>query len=168
MKGVFDATALITRHLENVKARIIERMEAKKRNASGRHVASLQITATPSSGALFGLWSYNVMETGRRGGRVPRNFAAIIYQWSIDKGIRVSPIPYTTKGPHKMTPEERGRWNFAGAVAHRIMKEGTSLFRSGVREDIYSAAIAEECGKIHNECTQQVGAMISNINKDIL
>lgn len=168
MTGVFDATAIITRHLENVKARIVERMASNSRNASGKHVASLQITATPSTGALFGLWSYNVMETGRAGGRVPYGFAAIIYKWSIDKGIRVDPMPYVRGGEHKLTPEERGRWSFAGAVAHKIMMEGTSLFRSGVREDIYSAAIAEECGKIHHECTQQVGAMIANINKDIL
>lgn len=168
MTGVFDATAIITRHLEQVKARIVERMASNNRNASGKHVASLQITATPTTGTLFGLWSYNVMETGRAGGRVPHNFAAIIYKWSIDKGIRVDPMPYLRGGEHKLTPEERGRWNFAGAVAHKIMMEGTSLYRSGVREDIYSAAIIEECGKIHHECTQQVGAMIANINKDIL
>lgn len=166
--SLFDSSKIIKEHLESLKSYIQFQMEAYGRNASMKHVNSLQVEASAGYGVLTGLESWNYIETGRGGGAVPHNFRAIIYQWSIDKGIQISAIPYKTTREHKYTPEERGRWKFAGAVAYKIMQSGTSLFRSGVREDIYSSAINREVAAIMEESTFKVGEIISNINKNAL
>lgn len=166
--SLFDSRKIIADHLENVKSYIQFQMEAYGRNASNKHVNSLHVEASAGYGVLSGLNSWNYMETGRGGGAVPRNFRAIIYQWSIDKGIQIDAIPYKRDGDHKYTPEERGRWKFAGAVAYKIMQSGTALFRSGVREDIYSSAINREVAAVMQESTLKVGEIISNINKQAL
>lgn len=166
MATIFNSAQIISEHLYNLKAFIEFQMDAYGRNASGKHVRSLQVEASAGYGSLSGLWSWNVMETGRGGGRVPRNFRNLIYQWSIDKGISIEAIPYKRGGEHKYTPEERGRWAFAGAVAHKIMTSGTALFRSGVREDIYSSAINREVESILQEHTLRVSDIISNINRE--
>lgn len=166
--SLFDSRKIIADHLENVKSYIQFQMEAYGRNASNKHVDSLQVEASAGYGVLTGLESWNYIETGRKGGKVPYNFRSIIYQWSIDKGISIDAIPYKREGEHKYTPEERGRWKFAGAVAHKIMMSGTALFRSGVREDIYSSAINRECQSILNESRLRIGEIISNINRNAL
>lgn len=165
---LFDCSKIIADHLESLKSYIQFQMEAYGRNASNKHVNSLQVDASATYGVLSGLESWNYMETGRGGGKVPNNFRAIIYQWSIDKGIQIDAIPYKRDGDHKYTPEERGRWKFAYFVAKKIMMDGTSLFRSGVREDIYSSAINREVAAIMEESTLKVGEIISNINKEAL
>lgn len=165
---LFDSRKIIADHLESLKSYIQFQMEAYGRNASHDHVNSLNVEASAGYGVLTGLRSWNFMETGRGGGKVPRHFRLIIYQWSIDKGIQINPIPYVRGGKHKYTPEERGRLKFAGAVAFRIMKSGTSLYRSGIREDIYSSAINREVSAILQESTLKVGEIITNLNKNAL
>lgn len=166
--SLFDSTKIIKEHLESLKSFIQFQMEAYGRNASNRHSNSLQVEASAGYGVLTGLSSWNFMETGRSGGKVPHNFRSIIYQWSIDKGIQIESIPYKRSGEHKYSPEERGRWRFAYFVSKKIMESGTTLFRSGVREDIYSSAINREVSAILQESTLKVGDIISNINKNAL
>lgn len=166
--SLFDSSKIIKEHLENLKSFIQFQMEAYGRNASMKHVNSLQVIASAGYGALLGLESWNFMEAGRSGGKVPMNFRHIIYQWSIDKGIQIEAIPYKRDGDHKYSPEERGRWRFAYFVSKKIMESGTMLFRSGVREDIYSSAINREVSAIMSESTLKVGEIISNINKQAL
>lgn len=165
---LFDSSKIIKEHLESLKSFIQFQMEAYGRNASMKHVNSLQVDASATYGVLSGLESWNFMETGRDGGKVPRNFRSIIYQWSIDKGIQIEGIPYKSNREHKYTPEERGRMRFAYFVSKKIMESGTTLFRSGIREDIYSSAINREVSAILQESTFKVGDIISNINKQAL
>ena len=164
--SMLDSSKIIKEHLENVKSYIQFQMDAYGRNASMKHVNSLTVEANIGYGILWGLQSWNYMETGRSGGRVPNNFRQIIYQWSIDKGIQIEGIPYKRSGEHKYTPEERGRWRFAYFVARKIMLSGTALFRSGIREDIYSSVIERECNSILNEQNLIVSQIIDNINKN--
>lgn len=170
MAGVslFDSTKIIKEHLESLKSFIQFQMDAYGRNASNKHVNSLQVEASAGYGVLTGLSSWNFMETGRSGGKVPHNFRSIIYQWSIDKGIQIESIPYKRSGEHKYSPEERGRWRFAYFVSRKIMEEGTTLFRSGVREDIYSSAINREVNAIMKESAFRISGVIDNVNKEIL
>lgn len=165
----FDASKIIQRHLDNIKTFMIDQMNKLGRNASHKHVNSLTTTVTVGSGTLWGLQSWNYMETGRGSGKVPRNFQSIIFQWVKDKGIQLSPMPYKRNGEHKFSdPMERAQWTFAGAVAHKIAMSGTALFRSQVPDDIYSSAINRECEAILEEMNIQVSDKIKNINKNAL
>ncbi len=157
---------IIKRHLENVKMKIANQMAANNRNASGRSVASLVVEVTGSIGTLYGSKSFIAMERGRKGGKVPKDFVGIIRQWIIDKGIAVTPIPAKT---HRaiLSPEERGIRSMAGAIAHKIMKEGTRLYRDGEYNDIYTSAINEELQLLAIECMDVSAQSIAEINNNL-
>lgn len=156
---------MLAQHLENVKNKVIAAMEANSRNASGKSVASLQVVVSGDVGTLYGSKSYLVMERGKKPGKVPYRFQDIIKQWIIDKGISVTPIPAKTKNV-KYTPYERGLNSMAGAIAYKIMKEGTSLFRSGGYNDIYTTAVKEELEALANELVLFSADTIAEINND--
>ena len=164
MEGIQD---ILKRHLENVKAKIERQMAANNRNASGRSVRSLSIEVDGTVGILYGARQFLVMERGRKGGKVPRGFVGIIRQWIIDKGIAVAPIPSKTNRA-VLSPEERGLRSFAGAVAHKIMKDGTTLHRSGGYNDIFTSAVKEELQALASEVILTSADSIAKINKEAL
>lgn len=157
---------IIKRHLENVKTKIVKQMAENKRNASGRSVASLTVEVAGNIGTLYGSKSFLVMEHGRKGGKVPKGFVDIIRQWIIDKGIAVTPIPAKTSRAI-LTPEERGIRSLAGAIAHKIMKEGTRLYRDGGYNDIFTSAVNEELELLAMECMDVSAQSIAKINSGL-
>lgn len=132
---------IIYQELDELKARIIQNHTAAGQVASGKTAKSLRIEVDEDSGRLFGRSPFGTLETGRKGGKVPRQFYLIIRKWMADKGIQAPPIPYKTNRPHKYTPEERGALSMAAAIAETIRKKGTKLYRDGGRNDIYSKEI---------------------------
>jgi hypothetical protein len=128
---------------------LADRIKANHKNAgqvaSGKTLRSIHVDVTDKEGALFGRAYFGVLETGRRAGRVPRNFTGIILQWMKDKGVHADPIPYKRKPSAgwspKYTAQERGDYSLAGAIATRIRKEGSKLYRDGGRTDIFSNEI---------------------------
>lgn len=163
MDGVQD---ILTRHLENVKAKVVQAMEDNNRNASGRSVASLNVVVSGNVGTLYGSPSFIVMERGKKPGRVPFGFRDIIKQWIIDKGISFAPIPAKSRNV-KYTPHERGLNKFAGAVAYKIMKEGTTLHRNNGFDDIYTSAIKEELKALGDEIILFTAQSINSINTNL-
>lgn len=157
---------IIKRHLENVKVKIAGQMEANNRNASGRSVGSLTIEVSGNVGVLLGSKSFLAMEHGRKGGKVPKGFVGIIRQWIIDKGIAVAPIPAKT-GRAILSPEERGIRSMAGAIAHKIMKEGTRLYRDGGYNDIYTSAVNDELELLAMECMNVSAQSLAKINTEL-
>ncbi len=157
---------ILKRHLENVKATIAKQMEANQRNASGRSVASLKVDVNGNVGTLFGSKSFLVMERGRKGGKVPKGFYGIIRQWIIDKGIAVAPIPSKTNRAI-LSPDERGLRSLAGAIAHKIMKEGTRLHRDGGFNDIYTTAVNEELELMSEEFILYTTEALAKINNQL-
>ena len=132
---------IIAQELEDLKARIIQNHTAAGQVASGKTAKSLRIVVDEESGTLYGRSPFGTLETGRRGGRVPRQFYLIIRQWMKDKGINAPSMPYKTNRPHKYTPAERGARSMAAAIAQVIRRSGTKLYRDGGRDDIYSREI---------------------------
>lgn len=134
--------------LEELNA-LAERIKANHKNAgqvaSGKTLRSIHVETSEKNGTLYGRAYFGVLETGRRAGRVPRNFTDIIRQWMKDKGVHADPIPYKRKPSDKWKPkytaQERGDYTLAGAIATRIRKEGTELYRKGGRTDIFSNEI---------------------------
>lgn len=116
-------------------------------NASGRTSQSLRVVMTDTGGQIWGRRYFRGVEQGRAGGRVPHNFTSIIEQWIVDKGLTIQAIQYKRKPSAnwqpKYTPEERGLRQMASAIARTIERSGTSLYRSGGRQDIFTNVIEE-------------------------
>lgn len=117
----------VTNELQDLAQRIADNISRNGQRASGRTQRSFEVKDEGDTITLYGRKAFGTMETGRRGGRVPRNFREILYEWSIDKGIQFD--------------TERERASFAYLLAKKIQKEGTELFREGGRADVYSNEI---------------------------
>lgn len=138
--------------LQSLKNKIIENHTAAKQQASGRTIRSLLIQETPKGAVLTGRKAFSTLETGRRKGKTPKDFNQIIQQWVLDKGIPFQSIPYkrqpSDKWHPKYTAQQRGLMSIAGAIAHNIAKQGTSLYKQGGRKDIFTEPTAEAVSEI--------------------
>lgn len=142
-----EAKTIINEELLSLRQRIIDNHLRAGQKASGRTIQSLRVEATEDEGILFGRKAFGTLETGRRGGRVPAGFYHIILQWVKDKGIQVEK-PKT----------------FAYFVARKIAREGTSLYRRGGREDIYSSEIPKTVESIGKRIMGLLTTEVDNIN----
>ena len=144
---IFDprqGSEIVATELVNLKMRIINNMQREKAVASGRTIRSLHVLREEKGAKLItdGKMPFGVLETGRRGGNVPRGFGYIILQWMKDKGLHAEPVEYKDPNkPHKYSPQERADMGMAFAIAKKIQREGSSLYRRGGRETIYTREI---------------------------
>lgn len=138
---------------EEIGVRAIEMLRARMamtdtngypRNASGKTSKSFSFDATPERLHIFADGEHAPLASlqygskpGVRGGW----FFGVIEQWVIDKGLKVSPMPYVRKPSErwqpKYTPEERGRKALAGAIASKIVSRGTKRYENN-SPDLYS------------------------------
>ena len=157
------ARVIVAEELDALRLAIISNMQRAGEVASGRTIDSLHVESTEQEGTLFGRAYFGVLETGRKGGRVPRGFAQIIYKWMQDKGVHADPIPYVRTGAHKYSPQERGDRSMAAAIAAKIRKEGTRLYRTGGRADIYSNEIPRTVERIRKRLVFLISQAITSI-----
>lgn len=108
-------------------------------NASGRTSASLRYTVEGGVLEVWGRPAFGTVEHGRRAGRVPRNFRAIIAQWIVDKELTLEIRPVIR--PTSRDAYTRALYRAAGAIAWKIRTEGSKLYRDGGRDDIYTPAV---------------------------
>lgn len=156
---------LIAEELEQLKQRIIMNMQTAGQVASGKTIASLFVERRANGGALVfrGKMPFGVMETGRKGGKVPYGFSSIIYLWMQQKGVHGQPMPYKRKGLHKYSEQERADRSMASAIAHTIARSGTKLYRDGGRKDIYSNEIPTTIASIRERLLPLMREQIRNI-----
>lgn len=151
--------------LERIRATIAANITEKGLKASGRTAASMRIERDAFGMRLVGRPYFQSLELGRPSGSVPRNFAAIIRQWIIDKGLSVRMIPYkrqpSERWQPKYTVEERSLRMAAGAIAHKIATSGTLLYRQGGRSDIYTPVIRREVEQLREQYTDIVEKSIA-------
>lgn len=118
--------------LQNMRAAIIQRSIDAGQKASGRTYEKITIqNVSETYGELWGPTWIAVWEDGRKAGKVPEGFAAIIMEWATFKGISWASADPTTFE----------RW--ARGVAWHIHKHGTRLYQSGQTLDIFKTPIAE-------------------------
>lgn len=131
MTNIEDLTEAIRKRVEQARQNIITRHLQAGQKASGRTMQSLRTEVTHDKFSIHAvLWGrdfFQGLETGRKGGKVPRGFYQMIKQWSIDKGIQFD--------------KESQRSTFAYFVARKIAAEGTQLYRKGGRKDIYTPEV---------------------------
>lgn len=163
-----DIGKVLTEELSRLAERIKENHRRAGQVASGRTLRSINYDVQGNVGTLWGREPFGTLETGRRPGGVPLGFAQIIRQWIIDKGLPVQPIPYIRKPSKnwqpKFSPEERGLRSMAGAIAHKIRTQGTSLFRQGGRADIYSNEIPDTIERVTQRISKVFSLMVENIH----
>jgi len=157
------ARLVLLEELEDLKAKILDQHLRAGQKASGRTGESMHVEATEYEGTLYGRSAFGVLETGRRPGKAPAGFQAIIRQWMTDKGIKATPIPYKTDRPHKYTPQERGDMSLSFLIARKIKNDGTRLFRQGGRADIYSNVIPGTKTRIMQRIVRLLQVEITNI-----
>lgn len=130
-KHIADLGKMIADRVEQARLNIIQRHTAAGQKASGRTIASMYTeaveTGTSVTVTLYGRKFFQGLETGRKGGKVPKGFYHIIKQWAIDK--------------HLTFANNRELCTFSYFVAKKIASNGTKLFRNGGRNDIYSPEI---------------------------
>lgn len=159
-----QVSQILTEELGTLKATIINNIRATGQWASGKTAASMQVHVSGSIGELVGRKAFGTLETGRRGGRVPRNFHNIIYDWMMAKGVHAEPMPYKTSRPHKYTEQERGDRTMAYFIAKTIRTMGTRLYREGGRDDVYSRAIPLTIERINSRLS---GIYVAAITEQI-
>lgn len=128
---MLDLKEEIAKFLNGIAFEIKQEQQAQGRYASGKTAQSLEIEADSSRGILYGNISVNVLETGRKSGKVPKGFQATIKQWMSDKGIF-------------QAETESKKNSIAFLIARKISKEGTLLSRQGGKSGVLSKAISNE------------------------
>jgi hypothetical protein len=160
LQGFNDVQMAVFDEVISLKGMIIANHRAAGQVASGRTIRSMLVQMqskgrSSSEITLTGRPFFGVLETGSKPWQgqyphAPAWFRQIIAKWAQDKGIVTD-------------PKEVSR--FSWFVSNRIMREGSKLYRTGGREDIYSNAIdlaMERINKISNNIiSAQVGQIIA-------
>lgn len=117
----------LERLLEELKLNIINRHISAGQVASGRTKAGFGVKMlSPFRGQLLGYNYSGVLERGRRAGKIPKNFTAIIAKWAAVKGITFN--------------SDKDRARFVYFVAKKIREQGTMMYRQRREEDIFTTA----------------------------
>lgn len=164
--SIIDGVAvaqILQEELATLRSQITANIRNTGQWASGKTAASMQITVNGTEGTLAGRRAFHVLETGRPPGRIPGNMHHIIYDWMQAKGVHGDPIPYVRGGDHKYTPQQRGDKQMAWHISQKIKEEGTSLFRNGGREDVYSPIVADTAKRVNARLATLMQAKIADI-----
>ena len=156
----YAITQYLLKTLSDLKVRIIHNMEAAGQVVSGKTKDSMQIISDqPNQARLMARGYFAALETGsqpwkythikyRKDGSTfpsaPRWFIDIIDQWIRDKGLTLN------------------SW----AVATKIMTDGSSLYRSGGRKDIFSVEIAKTMQDLGVEVAHLYEREVDNLFKE--
>lgn len=154
---------IVGEELNALRAAIASNIMANGQNASGRTIRSLRVESREDGGTLYGRAPFATMERGRKGGKVPRKFHEIIYQWMMDRGIHGTPYQFKTTRPHKRSAQEAGDRTLAYFIGEQIRKQGTKLFRDGGRADVYSNVIPTTLKAIRSRLLGIVNAEFKTI-----
>lgn len=116
-----DTQSVIDEALTRLRDEIIRNSTLAGQKATGRTYAKIQkANVTDVHGELVGPKHISILEDGRRPGKVPYNFEEILKEWAEAKGLH---------------------FDSYYAIAKKIREEGTALYRSGGRRDIFEPAI---------------------------
>ena len=126
---------LVAKELETLKLDIINRHIQAGQRVTGKTINSLRVVEKEQGGELWGAEYIGVLEKGRKGGKVPYDFKAILVKWAQAKGI--------TFGSQSELD------SFAYHLAEKIKREGTKAFHQNV--DIFSTPIKEFTERLTKE-----------------
>ena len=150
-----EAEVIIRSELEWLRERIKTNIIMQGANASGKTIDSMKVTTTSDGGELTGRPFFGTLETGRRGGKIPRNFASIIYDWMMAKGV------------HAIEGGEKADRSLSWAIAKTIQRKGTVLYREGGRDTIYSREITKTIKNLNERMAGLMSKSIQTIHLNL-
>jgi len=114
--------------------KIVEGIKASQvsqgRVTSGKSLQAWEVRSTEFSGQILGASYAFTLETGRKGGKVPRSFREIIFEWMKSKSIF-------------QAESIRGQKSIAYFIAKKIAEKGTKLHIDGGRSGILTDNLKE-------------------------
>ena len=140
---------ILREELEALRVRIIQNMGRADQIVTGKTRDSLVVEtgeqATGAYGVLTGRQAFATLETGSRPwsrppAKVPKYFADLIGEWIEAKGLDLN------------------KW----AVAHTIIHQGSKLYRTGGRADIYTPEIAQAMENLGDRILERYSVLISD------
>lgn len=146
-----EVAAILREELEALRERIIANMDAAGQTVTGKTARSMQVEVTETGGDTYGiLTGRRAFATLERGSRpwskqpkkVPRFFADIIGEWIKNRGLE----------------GKLNKW----AVARTIIRDGSSLYREGGRDDIYTPEIQRTLDNIGNRIIEGYRVLVTD------
>lgn len=134
---------------ENVVERIKTNLDNTNTTASGKTKESLEVVVDNAELTIYGRQYFQGVEKGRPAGRIPWKFQDIIRKWMDDKGI-------ASQFGDTESKKRSAAWN----IAQFIKNNGTRLYLSGGRDDIYTNVINEELPKLEGQISMMVADTI--------
>lgn len=139
----------ITEILDDACAEIVKRHDEEGQRASGRTAASIRVeTLGEWHWAIKAAAYIEVLQDGRRAGKVPANFASIIAAWAKAKGLTFETAAAARR--------------FAYLTARKIASEGTQLHRSGRHIDILDTPLTTATKRVKEIVTNTFETEIKN------
>lgn len=140
-----EIRAILREELEDLRTRIIDNMTAADQVVTGRTRDSMRVTVQGNAGVLTGRQAFATLETGsrpwsRKPKRTPKWFADLIGEWIEAKNLDLN------------------QW----AVAHTIIHQGSSLYRSGGRADIYSPELQKTIDRIGDRILSRYEVLVTD------
>lgn len=164
--------ALIRAEFDSLLDRVVANLESNRRNASGETRKSLGVevlddTDGAATYTLYGASWIDKLESGtspEEAQKIP-NFFTVIREWVKAKGIATTPIEYkrepSSRWSPKYTPDERGMRAAAGAIAYKIRRDGTKIYRDGGVTNIYTEAVDATDAQIQQTLERETMEIIS-------
>lgn len=136
---------ILLEELEALRGRIAENMASADKVVTGRTRDSMQVSVQGLAGVLTGRQAFATLETGsrpwsRKPKRTPKWFADLIGEWIDNRGLDLN------------------KW----AVAHTIIHQGSALYRSGGRADIYSPEIQKAVDRIGDRILSRYEVLVTD------
>lgn len=140
-----EIRAILREELEDLRTRIIANMTAADQVVTGKTRDSMSVTVQGNAGVLTGRQAFATLETGsrpwsRKPKRTPKWFADLIGEWIEAKNLDLN------------------QW----AVAHTIIHQGSSLYRSGGRADIYSPELQKTIDRIGDRILSRYEVLVTD------
>jgi len=136
---------ILLEELEALRGRIAENMASADKVVTGRTRDSMQVSVQGLAGVLTGRQAFATLETGsrpwsRKPKSTPKWFADLIGEWIDNRGLDLN------------------KW----AVAHTIIHQGSALYRSGGRADIYSPEIQKAIDRIGDRILSRYEVLVTD------
>ena len=149
---------VIKDELLQLRTAILENLAKYGRNATGETGRSLRVQMNPDGGTLFGRKFFSTLEVGRGPTHdfTPHNPTLFqrIMQWVQAKGL----VPDDPK---------MSQSSLAYAITNKIHRQGTVLFRTRQRQDIYSSAMQRAVKNINTRLLEEAKTIVTNIHINI-
>ena len=133
---------IIVEEVERLKIDIQQSIDSSGKNASKRTRDSLEVVPTANGAQLWGANYIGVLETGRRGGKIPYNFVEKIQKWAQAKGLTFE---------NNIQAKRWAKWK-----AWDISQNGTKQFRDGKRDDILTKPINDFTDRVANKLMLEI------------